>query len=56
MHQFIYGIEDSRTRLVFELRYIEGWSWKKVSMYMESMNESYVRKIHERFKKDKQNY
>lgn len=51
MYQSTYGIKDSRTRLAFELRYIEGWSWKKMSMYMESMNESYVRMIHNRYLK-----
>ena len=49
IYKFIDGIEDSRTRLVFELRYIDGWSWQKISMYMGSTSESYARKIHERF-------
>ena len=49
IYRFIDSIEDSRTRLVFELRYIDGWSWQKISMYMGSTSESYARKIHERF-------
>lgn len=49
IYTFIDSIEDSRTRLVFELRYIDGWSWQKISMYMGSTSESYARKIHSRY-------
>lgn len=49
IEEFIDGIEDSRTRLVFQLRYIEGWSWLKISLKLGSTHESYSRKIHERF-------
>lgn len=46
---FISSIEDSRTRMIFQKRYIDGWSWLKISRSMGSTDESYARKIHERF-------
>lgn len=49
IENFINNIEDSRTRLVFQLRYIEGWSWQRISLKLGSTHESYSRKIHERF-------
>ncbi len=49
IEEFIDGIEDSRTRLVFQLRYFEGLSWKKISLKLGSADESYSRKIHNRF-------
>lgn len=49
IENFINNIEDSRTRLVFQLRYIEGWSWLKISLKLGSHDESYSRKIHNRF-------
>jgi len=52
IEEFIEGIEDSRTRLVFQLRYIEGWSWQRISLKLGSHDESCSRKIHERFLKN----
>lgn len=49
IENFINNIEDSRTRLVFQLRYVEGWSWLKISLKLGSHDESYSRKIHNRF-------
>ncbi len=49
IENFINNIEDSRTRLVFQLRYIEGWSWQRISLKLGSTYESYSRKIHDRF-------
>lgn len=49
IEEFIDGIEDSRTRLVFQLRYIEGKSWVYISKQLGSSNESYARMIHNRF-------
>ncbi|MDK7722505.1 hypothetical protein QP555_05710 [Peptoniphilus lacrimalis] len=49
IENFINNIEDSRTRLVFQLRYVEGWSWQRISLKLGSTHESYSRKIHERF-------
>lgn len=49
IERFISSIEDSRTRMIFQRRYVDGWSWQKISMSMGSTDESYARKIHERF-------
>ena len=49
IERFISSIEDSRVRMVFQRRYVDGWSWQKISRSMGSMDESYARKIHERF-------
>ncbi|MDU2503181.1 MAG: hypothetical protein E7D08_02930 [Peptoniphilus harei] len=49
IEEFIEGIEDSRTRLVFQLRYIEGKSWVYISRQLGSTNESYARMIHNRY-------
>lgn len=49
IEDFIEGIEDSRTRLVFQLRYIEGKSWVYISKQLGSSNESYARMIHNRY-------
>ena len=49
IEEFIEGIEDSRIRLIFQLRYIEGWPWQRISLKLGSSDESYSRKIHNRF-------
>lgn len=49
IENFINNIEDSRTRLVFQLRYVEGKSWVYISRQLGSSNESYARMIHNRF-------
>lgn len=49
IENFINNIEDSRTRLVFQLRYIEGRSWVYISRQLGSSNESYARMIHNRY-------
>lgn len=49
IEDFIEGIDDSRTRLVFQLRYIEGKSWVYISRQLGSSNESYARMIHNRY-------
>lgn len=49
IENFINNIEGSRTRLVFQLRYVEGWSWQRISLKLGSTHESYSRKIHDRF-------
>lgn len=49
IERFIAGIEDSRTRMVFERRYIDGWSWLKISMSMGSGSEATSRSIHDRY-------
>lgn len=49
IERFISSIEDSRTRMIFQRRYVDGWSWAKISRSMGSMDESYARKTHERY-------
>ncbi len=49
IQDFIANIEYSRTRLVFELRYIEGKSRVYISKQLGSSNESYARMIHNRY-------
>ena len=49
IERFISSIEDSRIRMIFQRRYVDGWSWQKISRSMGSMDESYERKIHNRF-------
>ena len=48
IEKFVDGIEDSRTRTIFQLRYIEGKSWVYISKQLGSSNESYTRMIHNR--------
>lgn len=49
IERFISSIEESRTRMIFQRRYVDGWSWAKISISMGSMDESYARKIHGRY-------
>lgn len=49
IENFINNIEDSRTRLVFQLRYVEGRRWVYISRQLGSSNESYARMIHNRY-------
>ena len=49
IEEFIDTIEDSKTRRVFWLRYIHGCSWEKISRMLGGWDESYARKIHDRW-------
>lgn len=49
IEEWIANIPDSRTRQVFEMRYIENRSWVYISRKFGSCNESYARKLHDRF-------
>lgn len=49
IEDYISGIKDSRIRLIFEKRYLQGWSWQKISIFLGSNDESYARKIHDRY-------
>lgn len=49
IEEFIDTIEDSKTRRVFWLRYIHGYSWERVSRALGGWDESYARKIHDRW-------
>lgn len=49
VEEFISSIPDSRTRMIFEDRYIYGRSWVAISRKFGSRDESYSRKVHDRF-------
>lgn len=49
IERFITEIEDSRTRQIFELRYIYGWTWERISGVLGAANESYARNLHNKF-------
>lgn len=49
IEEFINSIDDSYVRYIFEKRYIDGWSWVKISHELGSLHESYARKIHDRW-------
>ncbi len=50
LDDFICAIEDSETRLIFSLRYIDGLSWDKVAMNISPcVTADSVRKTHDRF-------
>ena len=49
IEKWISKINDSQTRIIFEMRYIDEESWLKISSYLGSADESYARKIHDRF-------
>ncbi|WNX85737.1 hypothetical protein RWV98_05575 [Agathobaculum sp. NTUH-O15-33] len=44
--RFIDGIEESRTRTVFRLRYMEGWPWLPIAFQIGYSDEQRPRKIH----------
>lgn len=49
IEDFISSIEDSRVRMVFQRRYVDGWTWVKISIMLGSSDEAYARKIHNRY-------
>lgn len=49
IEEYIDGIKDSRMRYIFTKRYIDGWTWIKISMRLGSSNEAYSRLLHDRF-------
>ncbi len=49
LQAFINGIEDSRTRRVFTMHYIYGWSWQKIAFQIEASSESTPRLLHTRY-------
>lgn len=51
---FIYSIDDSLMRQIFELRYVEGLSWSAVAYKLGAYyTEDYVRIMHDRYLKRK---
>lgn len=49
IEEWIDNIPDSRVRLIFEMRYVDVKSWRCISKELRGSDESYARKIHDRF-------
>jgi len=49
IEKFISSIPDSKTRRVFQYRYIDRLTWQQVSRRIGGYEESYARKIHDRY-------
>ena len=50
IEEFISTIPDSRTRRVFQYRYIDNLSWQAIAMRIGKVHESYPRRdIHDRY-------
>lgn len=49
IEEFINTIPDSKTRRVFTLRYIDGLNWMPIARKTGGYDESYARKIHDRY-------
>ncbi len=47
--RFIDEIEDSRTRRVFLMHYVYGWSWQKIAFQIDASSESTPRLLHTRY-------
>lgn len=54
IERFVDSIDDSLTRRIFEYRYLTGkkiMSWQKIAYKINTYDEQYPRKIHDRFLK-----
>lgn len=49
IEEFINTIPDSRTRRVFQYRYIDRLEWLPISRKLGKYDESFARKIHDRY-------
>lgn len=48
--EFICAIPDSRTRRVFDMRYLDNMSWRAIARALNTSDESYPRKdIHDKY-------
>lgn len=52
IEKFINEIDDSQMRYIFEKRYIDGWSWNKISRELGKYYGDYARVKHDRFLKN----
>lgn len=46
---WIDSISDARTRLIFEMYYVDGENFSNISYKLGSAHESYARKIHDKY-------
>ncbi|WP_071026011.1 hypothetical protein [Peptoniphilus raoultii] len=51
IEKFISEIDDSQMRYIFGKRYIDGWSWNKISKELGKYYGDYARVKHDRFLK-----
>lgn len=50
IEEFINNIPDSKTRRVFQYRYIDNLSWQAIAIKLDKVHESYPRKeIHDKY-------
>ena len=49
LNHFINSIQDSETRRIFRLRYMEGLSWQAIAMRIGEHDESYPRRKHKKY-------
>lgn len=49
IEEFINTIPDSRTRRIFQYKYIDDLEWLPIAMRFGKVHESYPRKIHDRY-------
>jgi alpha-glucuronidase len=55
LNRYIESIENSEIRVIFEMRYIEAMSWRKIASKLNYQDESIPRKRHDRFLFRKEN-
>lgn len=55
LNRYIEGVEESQTREIFRLRYINGLSWQQVAFSIGEYDESYPRRIHNNYLKRAEN-
>lgn len=49
IESFIQNIEDSQTRLIFRMRYMDNLSWLQIMHKLNYTSESTARSIHDRY-------
>ncbi len=49
VQDFINNIEDSKTRRVFTMHYLYGWSWQKIAFSVGVTSEAAPRRLHNRY-------
>ena len=51
LEEYISSVNDSRMRQILSLRYRRGLSWQRIAFIMNESDESYPRRIHDRYLK-----
>lgn len=55
INEFISSVEDSETRIILTLRYINNLSWQQIAFSIGESDESYPRRKHNKFLKAAEN-